>query len=92
MRDLKWTFPALPGESKYLVSVKKILAGEGEWNCAKEVLRWILDTEAGIVTLPECKLHKLRVLMSILITQRRMGRKYIKRLVRKLLSMHLAVP
>ena len=43
---------SLPGELKDLVSVKKLLTGEGDWTCVKEVLGWILDTEAGTVTLP----------------------------------------
>ena len=35
---LKWLFPSLPGELKDSVSVKKIVVGEGEWICVKEVL------------------------------------------------------
>ena len=31
-------FPSLPGYSKDSASVKKILAGEGNWTCVKEVL------------------------------------------------------
>ena len=30
VRALKWLFPSLPGELKDLVSVKKVVAGEGE--------------------------------------------------------------
>ena len=51
-RALKWLFPSLPGELKNLVSAKKLVAGEREWTCVKEFLGWILDTEAGTVTLP----------------------------------------
>ena len=58
----------------------------------KEVLGWILDTEAGTVTLPERKLEELLTLVDIPPTQRRMGRKDLERLVGKLRSMHLAVP
>ena len=52
-RALKWMFPSLLGESKDLLSAKKLLAGEGCWTCAKEVLGWIIDTEAETVALPE---------------------------------------
>ena len=59
MCALKRLFPSLPGESKDLVSVKKIQVGEGGWTCAKDVLGWIIDTEAGTVALPERKLQEL---------------------------------
>ena len=52
VRALKWLFLSLPRELKDSVSVKKLVAGEGDWTCVKEVLGWILDTEAGTVTLP----------------------------------------
>ena len=69
VRSLKWLFPSLPGELKDLVSVKNLVAGEGDWTCVKEVLGWILDTEAGTVTLPERKLEELLTLMNIPPTQ-----------------------
>ena len=53
VRALKWIPPSLPGESKYLASVKKILVEEGDWTCVKEVLGWTIDTEAGILALPD---------------------------------------
>ena len=49
--------PSLLGEAKDLELVKKLLAGEGYWECVKEVLGWIIETEAGTVALPECKLQ-----------------------------------
>ena len=72
-RALKWIFLSLPGELKDSVSVKKLVAGEGGWTCVKEVLGWILNTEAGTVTLPERKLEEILTLVDILPTQRRMG-------------------
>ena len=72
--------------------MKKLVAVEGDWTCVKEILRWILGTEAGTVTLPERKLEELLPLVNIPPTQRRMGRKYLERLVGKLRSMQLAVP
>ena len=92
VRALKWIFPSLPGELKDLGSVKKLVAGEGDWTCVKEVLGWIFDTEAGTVALPERKLEYLLTMVDIPPTQRRMGRKDLERLVGKLRSMHLAVP
>ena len=49
--------PSLPGKSKDLVLVKKLLDGEGDWECVKEVLGWIIDNEAGTVALLEHKLQ-----------------------------------
>ena len=92
VRALKWLFLSLPGELKDSVSVKNIVAGEGYWTCVKEVLGWILDTEAGTFTLPERKLEELLTLVDIPTTQLRMGRKDLERLVGKLRSMHLVVP
>ena len=74
------------------MSVKKLVAGEGGWTCVKEVLGWILDTEAGTFTLLERKLEELLTLMDIPATQRKMGRKDLEHLVGKLPSMHPAVP
>ena len=68
------------------------MTGEGGWTCVKEFLGWILDTEAGTVTLPERKFEELLALVDIPATQHRMGRKDLERLVGKLCSMHLAVP
>ena len=72
--------------------MKKLLTGEGDWTYVKEVLRCILDTEAGTVTLLERNIEKLLTLVDILATQHRMVRKDIERLSGKLRSMHLAVP
>ena len=92
VRALKWLFPSLPGEAKDSVSVKKLLAGEGDWECVKEVLSWTINTEVGTVALPKHKLQELRDLLDIPTSQRRMGRKELERLVGKLRSMHLAMP
>ena len=47
------------------MSMNNLLAGEGEWTCVKEVLGWILDTEARTVTLPEMNLEVLLTLVNI---------------------------
>ena len=69
------------------MSVKKLVVGEGGWTCIKEVIGWILDTEAGTVTLLERKLEELLALVDIPATQRRVGRKDLEHLVGKLRSM-----
>ena len=89
---LKWIFPSLPGEYKDLVSIKKLLAGEGDWTCVKEVLGWTIYTEAVTVALLKCKLRKLLTLVDIPAMHHHMGRKELERLVGKLHSMHLSVP
>ena len=63
------------------MSVKKLVVGEGDWTCVKEVLVWILNTVAGTVTLSERKLEDLLTLVGIPATQRRMGRKDLERQV-----------
>ena len=84
--------PSLPREAKDSVSVKKLLAREGDWGCVKEVLGRIINTKAETVALPERKLQELQALLDIPISQRRMGRNELEQLVGKLRSMHLAVP
>ena len=66
------------------MSVKKLLAGEEDRTCLKEIIGWILDTEAGTITLPERKLEELLTLVDIPATQRRMVRNDLERLVGKL--------
>ena len=80
------------GESKDLVSVNTILGGEGDWACVKEVIRWIVNTKAETVALPERNIQELRNLLAIPTNQRQMGRTDMERLAGKLRSMHLAFP
>ena len=92
VRALKWLSPSLPREAKDSVWVKKLLAGEGDWEYIKEVLGWIINTEAGTVVLPERKLQELRDLLDILTSKRCIGRQELELLVVKLRLMRLAVP
>ena len=62
------------------MSVKNLVAGEGDWTCVKEVLGCILDRELGTFTLPDRKLKEFLTLVYIPATQRRMGRKDLERL------------
>ena len=74
------------------MSVKKLLAGEGGWTCVKEVLGWILYTEAGTVTLLYRNIEEILTMVDIPATQCKIGRKALARLVGKLHSIYLAVP
>ena len=69
----KMYFSILPEETKYSVKVKNLMEGKGNWTCVKEVLWWPIDTEAGMVGLPEGKHLELLQLLSIPATQRHMG-------------------
>ena len=44
VQALKWLFPPLPGKTKDSVSVKNLMAGEGDWTCVKEFLGWLINT------------------------------------------------
>ena len=48
--------PITNGRVQRLGECQKILAGEGNWTCIKEVLGRNIDTEVGTVTLTERKL------------------------------------
>ena len=83
--------PITNGRVQRLGECQKILAGEGNWTCIKEVLGRNIDMEAGTVALPERKLQELLTLADIPTVQRHMGRNDVDRLVGKLHSIHLAV-
>ena len=65
------------------MSVKNLVEGEREYTSVKEILWWILDMEAGTVTLPERNIEEFLNLVEIPATQHRMGQKYLERLVEK---------
>ena len=69
VRALKWIFPYLPGKTKYFVSVKKLMTGEGYWTCVKEVLGWLIYMEAVTVAFPDFKHREILQLLSILEKQ-----------------------
>ena len=58
----------------------------------KEVLGWLINTEAGTVALPEQRTLEIFQLLAITATQRRMVRKGLELLLGKLRFMYLAVP
>ena len=75
VRALKWIFLLLSVEAKGSVSAKKLRAREGGYTYVKEVLRWTINTESVMVTLPERKLQELDQLLAIPLTQQHIGRK-----------------
>jgi hypothetical protein len=92
LRAIKETYPSIPGEQKDSVSLKKALAGDGDWNTVKEILGWVIDTDSGTLRLLDKRLSDLRNLLNIPSSQRRISRKKLERLIGKLHSMHLAIP
>ena len=83
--------PIPTGRAQGLGERQKILVGEGNWTCVKEVWGWTFDMEVVIFALPECKLQELLSRIELTVTQRHVGRKDIDRLVENICSMHLAV-
>ena len=47
MRSLKEIPPYLRTEVKDSVSLKKSMQGDGDWATIKEILGWVVDTDAG---------------------------------------------
>ena len=52
IHSLKRLLPYFTDKAKELVRINKILAGEEDWTCVKEVMGWTVETGAGIVALP----------------------------------------
>ena len=44
--------------------MKKLKAGEGDWNCVKEVLGWEIDREFRMVSFLEQKLLEMNHLLA----------------------------
>ena len=92
LRALKEIFPSLPAEAKESVSIKKALQGDGVWATTKEILGWIVNTNEGTLRLSPKRKADLGTLLDIPPSQCRISTKKLERLIRKLRSMHLAVP
>ena len=90
--SLKWLFPSLPGKTKDYNSIKKMMAGKGNWTYTKEVLGWLINIEAGKLVLLEPTHMDILQLVSIPATQCRMVWKELERLVGKICPMHLMLP
>ena len=51
LRALKENFPSLPAEAKDSVSLKKAMQGDRYWATTKEILGWIVNTDADTLRL-----------------------------------------
>ena len=91
LRAIKTAHPSLPGELKDSVSIKKALAGDGNWSLIKEILGWVLNTTSGTLHLSDKRRRDLKKLLTIPHTQLRLSRKKLKRLIGKLRLIQLAV-
>ena len=89
---IKKIFPSVPGEIKYLTSLKKGLARNWGWKTTKEILVWVVDTNKVTLWLSMKHKTELLYLHSTPPSRRRMAVKSLERLVGKLRSMHLEVP
>ena len=92
LKALKDIYPHVPGETKDSVSLKKALAGDGDWNQVKEILGWIVDTRLGTLRLSQKRVSDLLHQLNIAPSRRKIRRKQLEILIGKLRSMHLAIP
>ena len=65
---LKEISPYWPDEVKDLAILKKALARDIDWSRVKEILRWVIDTNQGTLTLSSKQQIDLFSIMAIPIT------------------------
>ena len=58
---------------KYLVRLKELWSGEGDWTFVKQFMGWKINTDAGTVALTEQKLQELTQLLAMSAVERRIG-------------------
>jgi len=46
------------------VSIKKLLSGDAAWTTSKTILRWVIDTEAMTISLPQHRQDQLRDILT----------------------------
>ena len=51
LRSFKEKPPSIPGKIKDSASLKKALAGYGDWRTTNYILGWVVDTEKGTLSL-----------------------------------------
>ena len=91
VQALKWIILSLTKITKASVSIKKLLAREGDWNRVKEVLGCTVNMESVKVALKERKLQELLTLLYLPDIQLGIVRNDLEYLIGKLIFMHLAV-
>ena len=92
LQALKDVYPHVPGETKDSVSLKKALAGDGDWNQVKEILGWIVDTRLATLRLSQKRVKDLLHQLDIAPSKRKIRWKRLEILIGKLRSIHLAIP
>jgi len=76
-----------------LVSLKKLVTGDGQWSTQKTVLSWILDTQQLTLALPPHQVDRLHdILATIPQSRTRVSAHHWHQLLGKLRSMVLALP
>lgn len=89
--------PLAPSDSpsrKDPISNKKLRQGDAAWSTVKELLGWIIDTEAMTLQLPERRLQRLHDILhsDLLPSRRRLNVKDWHKILGELRSMSLALP
>ena len=69
IQEIKRIFPSLPSELKDSVSLKKVLAGNGNWSYLKELQSWVVNTVDSTLRLSAMRRAELFSLMDMTQTQ-----------------------
>jgi hypothetical protein len=82
-----------PSHAREPISVKKLRQGDASWSTIKNVLRWIINSVAMTITLPDRQLERLALLLdSIPLSQKRLSMEKMYSLLGELRSMATALP
>ena len=92
LKCIKEMYPSLANGIKDYTSLKKATLGDGNWAQIKEILRGIINTKDGTLSLSPKRFKDLITILFIPPTQRRMSIKKLEQIIGKLHSMHLAIP
>ena len=65
LQGIKDIFPSLPANIKDSISLKNTQEGDGYWAVQKEILGWILNSEAGKFQLPSLRIKEFKALLDI---------------------------
>ena len=92
LQALKEVFPTVSRELNNSVSLNKAFQGGGNWEIRKDILGWAVDTAWGSPQLPKKRISKLSALIDTPSSQRRFSVDKLRRLIVKLIYMHMSVP
>ena len=91
LQGIKDISPSLPTNIKDSIRLKNTQEGDGYWAVQKEILGWILNSEAGKFQLPSRRIKEFKALLDISPTRQCIAVPKLRSLIGKLRSMHLAV-